>query len=927
MVPTRFILEIIAVVGLAAIFIYLVKMDFHENDTTSIQTEQPIEKQHVYESPRTDKQVIIDKEKEIERSEPLTSFSENVITPPPTDEINLNIDENEAKRVVVKKKVTPTRNLNANASIREKISQKLSSNNQVIATEASTLLENVDGKKTASWTLFFIDKDGQAIQGILIRTDQLSSVYDAAGKEDTHISDFDGHIKLKDLPTGRPIDIFHYDSDMGIKRLAKTTLKQNEEKEQTFILNLEEREPGALGFRLQDKDGIDIHEGWIAQETYTTLDGFVSAQSGTDFLGSLILPDGLTWVEQVPSKTPVTFYFGSMGNEPFFLGEFTLESEERRVIPIIRIDYDNPLKRDYTGIITNEAFEGIEGVIIKAVYQDGREIIAHSDNTGYFYLKDLDQKKAIQLFATKENDIMVLHENLMINESTIDGETFIWKIEKSLKIQVFGDEKPLPNTSVSIVNEAGEVSLKHTDNLGLVEFNNISSSGTYILRVSEKSSFFEPYVDTYFKPKVVQNEEQQAYEKEVVLLVSRPGVRVKVNGPTWYSDIKQELTSQTEGETDLSAINPNDYAMSLKAWVGISDGKNIIPDQLPGNEYSESIIDGELVFLTPPNQPFWIYIGGLSIPWGNALFGPFVYKANEIIQVQLNRVAPLSVRLLNDNVNNWNLLIYKHDPLRNLISQTKGSQMYGDLISGVYLGPDSYMLRAKSNQFKTLDKYVTLTGDETNLEIELEKKEESHLKGGYIASYLVSDRFDLLLNENTRFHHGEMCYGFNKDLLAHLEGEANFDAFEFRENKVSQSGNAELDQDIISWRTIDTRTNGALDLKTGLIKHDHSVRYMQAKVYSGYQRDITLGISSDDGVKGWVNGQLVHINHIARPVNWTTDSDFVDVTLREGWNIMTFKVDNSGGGWLFKMRLLDRISREPIIDLELKPSRGYTNVY
>ena len=652
----------------------------------------------------------------------------------------------------------------------------------------------------------------------------------------------------------------------------------------------------------------------------------MAAQARPDFLGSLLLPDGLTWIEKVPSKIPVTFYFGSKGNEPFFLGEFTIESEERRVIPIIRVDYDNPLKRDYTGTITNENFEGIVGMTVKAIYQDGREIIANADESGYFHLKDLDQKKAVQLIATKGKDIMVLHENLMINESTIDGENFIWKIEKSLKVQVLGDGKPLPKTSVSFVNTAGVI-LKYTNNLGFVEFNNISSTETYILRVSENSSFFEPFIDNYFKPKVVQREEQQHYEDKIVELNSRPGVRIKINGPTWYSDIKQSLESQSEGETDLAAINPNDYAMSIKAWVGISDGKNIIPDHQPGNEYSESIVDGELVFLTPPNQPFWIYIGGLPIPWGNSLFGPFEYKANEIIQVQLNQVQPLSVRLINDNVSNWNLLVYKHDPLRNLISQTKGSQMYGDLISGVYLGPDTYMLRAKSNQFKTLDKYVTLTGEETNLEIELEKKEETHLKGGYIASYLVSDRFDLLLNNNVRFHHGEMCYGFNKDLLAHLEGEANFDAFEFRENKISPSGNAELDQDIISWRIIDTRVDGALDLKTGLKKHSYSVRYMQAKVYSGYQRDITLGIGSDDGVKGWLNGQLVHINHIARPIGRHIDSDLVNVTLREGWNILTFKVDNSGGGWLFKMRLLDRISREPITDLELLPNRGYTQLY
>ena len=97
----------------------------------------------------------------------------------------------------------------------------MSANHQVMPIDAPQFSEKANNNEPAMWTLFFINKDGQPIQGILIRIDQLSSVYDAIGKEDTYISDFDGRIQLKDLPPGQSIDIYHYDTEMGIKRIAK----------------------------------------------------------------------------------------------------------------------------------------------------------------------------------------------------------------------------------------------------------------------------------------------------------------------------------------------------------------------------------------------------------------------------------------------------------------------------------------------------------------------------------------------------------------------------------------------------------------------------------------------------------------------------------------------------------------------------------
>jgi hypothetical protein len=70
------------------------------------------------------------------------------------------------------------------------------------------------------------------------------------------------------------------------------------------------------------------------------------------------------------------------------------------------------------------------------------------------------------------------------------------------------------------------------------------------------------------------------------------------------------------------------------------------------------------------------------------------------------------------------------------------------------------------------------------------------------------------------------------------------------------------------------------------------------------QTDGVLGIGSDDGVKVWLNRQLVH-------ENWTTrgaepDSDRVPVTFRKGRNQLVLKIQNAGGPWGFACRLLEK---------------------
>jgi hypothetical protein len=81
------------------------------------------------------------------------------------------------------------------------------------------------------------------------------------------------------------------------------------------------------------------------------------------------------------------------------------------------------------------------------------------------------------------------------------------------------------------------------------------------------------------------------------------------------------------------------------------------------------------------------------------------------------------------------------------------------------------------------------------------------------------------------------------------------------------------------------------------------ITYAWAQIDMPEEQPAVLGIGSDDGVKIWLNGKLVHENWIIRGVEF--DSDRVPVVFKEGINQLVIKIQNRGGPWGFCCRLLD----------------------
>jgi HEAT repeat protein len=86
---------------------------------------------------------------------------------------------------------------------------------------------------------------------------------------------------------------------------------------------------------------------------------------------------------------------------------------------------------------------------------------------------------------------------------------------------------------------------------------------------------------------------------------------------------------------------------------------------------------------------------------------------------------------------------------------------------------------------------------------------------------------------------------------------------------------------------------------------EQRVAYARTWVHCNQQQPALLELGTDDGVKVWLNGTVVHTINVLRGL--TPGSDKVNVTLKAGWNPLLLKVTQLNQGWGFcaRFRKLD----------------------
>jgi HEAT repeat protein len=109
-----------------------------------------------------------------------------------------------------------------------------------------------------------------------------------------------------------------------------------------------------------------------------------------------------------------------------------------------------------------------------------------------------------------------------------------------------------------------------------------------------------------------------------------------------------------------------------------------------------------------------------------------------------------------------------------------------------------------------------------------------------------------------------------------------------------------------AWRILPPGTNPErpwlmeLD-KDPALAGENRVAYLRTRIWSPKEQKARLELGSDDGVKVWLNGQVVHANNATRPAE--PGQDKAEVTLKEGWNPVLVKLTQNGGEWALCARL------------------------
>jgi hypothetical protein len=96
---------------------------------------------------------------------------------------------------------------------------------------------------------------------------------------------------------------------------------------------------------------------------------------------------------------------------------------------------------------------------------------------------------------------------------------------------------------------------------------------------------------------------------------------------------------------------------------------------------------------------------------------------------------------------------------------------------------------------------------------------------------------------------------------------------------------------------------------------EHCAAYLRTRIRCPEHKKAVIELGSDDGIKLWLNGQLVHANNVMR--GYSDGEDKVSVELNEGWNDLMAKITQGIGGWQAGFVITDE-QGEVMEDLEIK---------
>lgn len=756
------------------------------------------------------------------------------------------------------------------------------------------------GSRVASWGGRVLGVKGEPI------TDGILSVFFAGSMEEALTGGgyaapgADGAFRLDGLEPFAKMSLYYYAAQRKPFLLDTRTLHEGEEVVKDYKVDLH-GSPGALGFLLQDASGIYVKGGWLATEpVFSEADiGGLSANGGR---GAAVRGGADTWLEGLDSAVEHKIYYGNADGQSFILGTYTLEPGERKRVGLVRLTGELLSPARMRGFVCDDTGVPVEGLGVEARYLGGGVAAKSKTNaSGAFDLSPLIQSRYVDIYGVAGNGKeQRFRKELFVKENEYPVERYTWITRFPFTVTVSDAKGPVKDARVSLYAEDMKEQGLLSDADGKVGFSGVVSGKAYTLKIFHP--FYEYVEQKDYHPDMNSGEGR-------VEISYRPGVKVRLLGP------------------DFSA------GVHVRAWIGSARDSAIVQDGLPGNEYDSVINGGELVFLTPPSGSYYVYVGGLPQPWAAGLYGPFSHDMDAILELPLERVSPVTFILSGKEGKlppYWSLALFSVDPDSGQECQIAAGQFVAQARSKEYfLGTGVYRTVIQAPGFEPYVDRFELSGGQ-GLEISLSLADfTAHVPaGGYVRAGLVSDSFPLLESGEARknmanrsdFHHGDMCFGFNKDWMVHLGGEASFEAAQLGD--YADVGGIRR----ITWRRMDFES-GLIDFRKLYpgAESDYSVIYTQFKVLCDEPRELVLGLASDDGIKVWLNSLPVLLFHIPRPVD-PNDQNRIPMVLQKGTNMLSFKVDNSWGEWALRVRFLDPATNLPVTDLRLDPDGGFSPV-
>jgi hypothetical protein len=100
-----------------------------------------------------------------------------------------------------------------------------------------------------------------------------------------------------------------------------------------------------------------------------------------------------------------------------------------------------------------------------------------------------------------------------------------------------------------------------------------------------------------------------------------------------------------------------------------------------------------------------------------------------------------------------------------------------------------------------------------------------------------------------------------------------------------------------NWKPVMPESSGLIDFIKLFDPHENVCAYAVTWLKSPGAQEVVFAMGSDDGIKVWLNGKVVHANDVNRGA--TRGSDTAAVTLQDGWNEVLVRINQGGGGWGF----------------------------